>query len=109
MLKCFVKLKRNATKCAKNLKNSFSKIGAFSSEQNFIRGDPDRLSDGLTVKPKLLKRFSVTEEICVPSLVLVGPCRSLKRSAANMPRLWFSQNFRSHPTILETLRPSPLH
>jgi hypothetical protein len=43
MLKCFVKLKRNATKCAKNLKNSFSKIGAFSSEQNFIRGDPDRV------------------------------------------------------------------
>jgi hypothetical protein len=23
------------------LKNSFSKVGAFSSEQNFIRGDPD--------------------------------------------------------------------
>jgi hypothetical protein len=30
-----------ATECAKNLKNSFSKVSAFSSEQNFIRGDPD--------------------------------------------------------------------
>jgi hypothetical protein len=30
-----------ATECAKNLKNSFSKVGAFSSEQNFIHGDPD--------------------------------------------------------------------
>jgi lipopolysaccharide biosynthesis regulator YciM len=30
-----------ATECAKNLKNSFSKVGAFSTEQNFIRGDPD--------------------------------------------------------------------
>jgi hypothetical protein len=30
-----------ATECAKNLKNSFSKVGAFSSEQNFICGDPD--------------------------------------------------------------------
>jgi hypothetical protein len=30
-----------AIECAKNLKNNFSKVGAFSSEQNFIRGDPD--------------------------------------------------------------------
>jgi wyosine [tRNA(Phe)-imidazoG37] synthetase (radical SAM superfamily) len=30
-----------ATECAKNLKNSFSKVGAFSTEQNFICGDPD--------------------------------------------------------------------
>jgi hypothetical protein len=27
--------------CAKNLKNSFSKVGAFSSKQKFIHGDPD--------------------------------------------------------------------
>jgi hypothetical protein len=27
--------------CAKNLKNSFGKVGAYSSEQRFIRGDPD--------------------------------------------------------------------
>jgi hypothetical protein len=25
----------------KNLKNSFAKVGAYSSEQKFIRGDPD--------------------------------------------------------------------
>ena len=30
-----------AMECAKNLKNNFSKVGAFSSEQKFIRGDPD--------------------------------------------------------------------
>jgi phenylalanyl-tRNA synthetase alpha subunit len=30
-----------AIECAKNLKNSFSKVGASSLEQNFIRGDPD--------------------------------------------------------------------
>jgi phenylalanyl-tRNA synthetase alpha subunit len=30
-----------ATECAKNLKNIFSKVGAFSTEQNFICGDPD--------------------------------------------------------------------
>jgi hypothetical protein len=27
--------------CTKNLKNSFAKVGAYSSEQRFIRGDPD--------------------------------------------------------------------
>jgi phenylalanyl-tRNA synthetase alpha subunit len=30
-----------AMECAKNLNNSFSKVGAFSSEQKFIRGDPN--------------------------------------------------------------------
>jgi hypothetical protein len=30
-----------AIECAKNLKNSFARVGAFSPEQNFIRGDPD--------------------------------------------------------------------
>jgi hypothetical protein len=30
-----------AMECAKNLKNNFSKVGAFSSEQKFICGDPD--------------------------------------------------------------------
>jgi hypothetical protein len=30
-----------ATECHKNLKNSFSKASAFSSEHNFICGDPD--------------------------------------------------------------------
>jgi hypothetical protein len=27
--------------CCNNLKNVFAKVGAFSLEQNFIRGDPD--------------------------------------------------------------------
>jgi hypothetical protein len=30
-----------ASECANILNNSFAKVGAFSSEQNFIRGDPD--------------------------------------------------------------------
>jgi hypothetical protein len=27
--------------CCNKLKSSFAKVGAFSTEQNFIRGDPD--------------------------------------------------------------------
>jgi hypothetical protein len=30
-----------AMKCCNKLKSSFAKIGVFSTEQNFIRGDPD--------------------------------------------------------------------
>jgi phenylalanyl-tRNA synthetase alpha subunit len=30
-----------AMECTKNLKNNFSKVGAFSSEQKFIHGDPN--------------------------------------------------------------------
>jgi hypothetical protein len=29
--------------CAKNLKNNFSKVGAYSSEQKFIHGNPDEV------------------------------------------------------------------
>jgi hypothetical protein len=29
--------------CAKNLKNNFSKVGAYSSKQKFIRGNPDEV------------------------------------------------------------------
>jgi hypothetical protein len=35
-----------AMECAKNLKNSFSKVGAISSEQKFIRGIPMKLFNG---------------------------------------------------------------
>ena len=35
--KCF----NVAMECAKNLKNRFSRVGAFSSEPKFIRGDPN--------------------------------------------------------------------
>jgi hypothetical protein len=30
----------------KNLENSFAKVGAYSSEENFIRGDPEGVIDG---------------------------------------------------------------
>jgi hypothetical protein len=35
--KCYEK----SLDCAKKLKDSFAKVGAYSSEQKFIRGDPE--------------------------------------------------------------------
>jgi hypothetical protein len=31
--------------CVKKLKSSFAKVGAYSSEENFIRGDPEGVID----------------------------------------------------------------
>ena len=58
--------------CAKSLKNNLAKVGAYSSKQNFIRGDPDGLSSGSAGKPKLLKKFLAIGGISMPSPVLVG-------------------------------------
>jgi hypothetical protein len=43
--------------CAKNLKNSFSKVGAFSSEYNFVRGNPDEVIQWINGKVKVFKEI----------------------------------------------------
>jgi hypothetical protein len=43
--------------CVKKIKTSFANVGAYSSEDNFIRGDPEGVIEWIAVKPKLLKRF----------------------------------------------------
>jgi hypothetical protein len=60
-----------AMECCNNLKNSFAKVGAFSLEQNFIRGDPDGVIRWISAKPKLLRRFLVIEETSTLSSVPV--------------------------------------
>jgi hypothetical protein len=40
--RCFEK----SLDCVKNLKNSFAKVGAYSSDENFIRADPKALLSG---------------------------------------------------------------
>jgi hypothetical protein len=34
--------------CVRKLKNSFAKVGAYSSEENFIRGDPNGVIDWIS-------------------------------------------------------------
>jgi hypothetical protein len=43
--------------CAKNLKNSFSKVGAFSSEQKFICGDPDGVIQWISCEAKAFEEI----------------------------------------------------
>jgi hypothetical protein len=70
--------------CCNKLKNSFANVGTFSMEQNFICGDPHGLSGGLVVKPKLLMRFLVIQEIFVPSPVPKEPSHFLRKLVASM-------------------------
>jgi hypothetical protein len=77
-----------AMECAKNLKNNFSRVGAFSSEKKFIRGDPPmELSNGLAARPKPSRKFLVTQETYVLLPVPVGPCPFWRRLVVIMPRL----------------------
>jgi hypothetical protein len=46
-----------AMECAKNLKNSFSKVGAFSSEQKFIYADPDGVIRWINGKAEAFKEI----------------------------------------------------
>jgi predicted RNase H-like nuclease (RuvC/YqgF family) len=43
--------------CVKKIKTSFASVGVFSSEENFIRGDPRAQLNGSATKLKLLKKF----------------------------------------------------
>jgi hypothetical protein len=76
-----------AMECAKNLKNNFSKNGAFSLEKNSSVVTPMELSNGLTARPKPSRRFLVTKGIFVLLPVPVGPCPFWKRLAVITPRL----------------------
>jgi hypothetical protein len=51
--KCYEK----SIECVKKIRTSFASVGAFSSEENFMRGDPKSQLDGSATKLKLLKKF----------------------------------------------------
>jgi hypothetical protein len=51
--RCFEK----SVECVKKIKTSFANVGAYSSEDNFIRGDPEGPIEWIAAKPKLLRKF----------------------------------------------------
>jgi hypothetical protein len=64
--------------CAKKLKDSFAKVGAYSSEQNFIRGFPKESSNGSAKKLKPLMRYLAIVVISAPSPV-PGGCSNFRK------------------------------
>jgi hypothetical protein len=51
--KCFEK----SLDCVKKLKTSFSKVGAYSSEENFIRGDPEGVIEWISGEVEAFKEI----------------------------------------------------
>ena len=58
--------------CAKKLKDSFAKVGAYSSEQNFIRGDPEGVIEWIREEGEAFEEILATAGIFMPSPVLEG-------------------------------------
>jgi Ribonuclease G/E len=59
--RCFEK----SLDCMKKLKTSFSKVGAYSSEENFIRGDPEGVVEWISGEAKAFKEIlSDRGDIC---------------------------------------------
>jgi hypothetical protein len=51
--------------CVKKLKTSFAKVGAYSSEENFIRGDPEGVIDWISGEAEAFEEIlSDRGEIC---------------------------------------------
>jgi hypothetical protein len=73
--------------CAKNLRNNFAKVGAYSFEQKFVRGNPNEVIQWINGEVEVLEKFLVIEEIFVSLLVPLGPHPSWRRLVAIMLRL----------------------
>jgi hypothetical protein len=59
--RCFEK----SLDCVKILKNSFAKVGAYSSEQNFVRGDPEGVIEWISGEAKAFEEIlNDREAIC---------------------------------------------
>jgi hypothetical protein len=65
--------------CAKSLKNSFAKVGSYSSKQNFIRGDPDGVIQWINGETEAFEEILSDRGISVPSPVLAGLHQFWKR------------------------------
>jgi DNA mismatch repair ATPase MutS len=79
-----------AMECAKNLKNSFSKVGAFSSEQKFIRGNLDEVIQWINGEVEAFEEIlSDRGDLCAFAAlpVPVGLRPFWRRLAMIMPRL----------------------
>jgi hypothetical protein len=51
--RCFEK----SLDCVKNLKNNFAKVGAYSSEENFVRGDPEGVIEWISGEAEVFEEI----------------------------------------------------
>jgi hypothetical protein len=95
--------------CVKNLKNSFAKVGAYSSEENFIRGDPEGIIEWINREAKAFEEILNDHgDICafsgargVAAILEKAGCEHVK--AAAHAKAAFSINDMKDPSAKATL------
>jgi hypothetical protein len=95
--------------CVKNLKNSFAKVGAYSSEENFIRGDPEGVIEWISGEVKAFEEnLNNCGDICafsdtqgVAAILEKAGCEHVK--AVAQAEAAFSLNDTKDPSAEATL------
>jgi hypothetical protein len=93
----------------KNLKNSFAKVGAYSSEENFVRGDPEGVIEWIGREAEAFDEIlNDRRDICafsgargVTSILEKAGCEHVK--AAAQAKAAFSLNDMKDPSTEATL------
>jgi hypothetical protein len=99
--RCFEK----SMDCVKKLKTSFANVGAYSSEDNFIRGDPEGPIEWISTEAEAFEEIlSDRGDVCAFS-----SARELqlfwRKQGVNMLKLWFRPKLPSPLMIRRTPRP----
>jgi hypothetical protein len=95
--------------CVKNLKNSFAKVGAYSSKENFIRGDPEGIIEWISGEAEAFEEiWNDRSDICafsgargVAAILEKAECEHVK--AAAQAEVAFSLNDTKDPSAEATL------
>jgi alanine racemase len=76
-----------AMQCCNKLKSNFTNVGAFSTEQDFIHGDPDEVTRWIEGEDEAFDEILSVEEIFVPGSAIEESSHCFKKLAASMQRL----------------------
>jgi hypothetical protein len=94
--------------CVRKLKKSFAKVGAYSSEENFIRGDPEGVINWISGESEAFEEIlSDREDICAFTGTR-GISAILERLIATTLKLRPKLKPPSPQTTRKTLRPKLL-
>jgi hypothetical protein len=91
--------------CVRKLKTSFARVGAYSSEENFIRGDPEGVIDWISGEVESFEEILRDRGISMLSLALEALRQFWRRLVATTSKLRPRVKPPSPLTTRETLRP----
>jgi Ribonuclease G/E len=97
--RCFEK----SVECVKKIETSFANVGAYSSEKNFIRGDPEGVIEWISNEVEAFEEI-LSYHGDVHSLVRGGLQPFWRRQVVNMLKPWPRLKPPSPSTIRRTLR-----